>query len=97
MRKRLTGTVAGDKMDKSRRVEVKRTVRHPKYGKIVRTTMVCHAHDENNESHTGDVVEIVECRPMSRLKRWALVKIVRPGLRHAPIDEGAASEVAAEK
>jgi small subunit ribosomal protein S17 len=77
MRKRLMGTVAGDKMDKSRRVEVERTYRHQKYGKTVRRRQVCHVHEENNESHVGDLVEIVESRPLSRLKRWALVRIVR--------------------
>lgn len=93
MRKRLTGTVASDKMNKSRRVEVTRTVRHPKYGKTVRTTMVCHAHDEDNVSHTGDVVEIVECRPLSKLKRWALVRVVRQALHasDAPLTETPAS------
>ena len=77
MRKRLTGTVAGDKTDKTRRVEVERTYRHPKYGKTVRRRLVCHVHDEKNESHMGDLVEIVESRPLSRLKRWALVRIVQ--------------------
>lgn len=87
MKKRLTGTVAGDKMNKSRRIEVERTFRHPKYGKTVRRTMVCHAHDENNESHKGDVVEIVECRPLSRLKRWALVRVISRGIQ--AVHEGA--------
>jgi small subunit ribosomal protein S17 len=77
MRKRLIGKVTGDKMNKSRRVEVQRVYRHPKYGKTVRCRLVCHVHDENNVSHTGDLVEIVESRPLSKLKRWALVKIVR--------------------
>ncbi|MBI1345046.1 30S ribosomal protein S17 [bacterium] len=81
MKKRLLGTVAGDKMSKSRRVEVERTYRHPKYGKTVRRTMVCHTHDENDESKQGDLVEIVECRPLSRLKRWALVRVVRRGIQ----------------
>lgn len=80
MRKRLVGTVTGDKMNKSRRVEVSRTFRHPKYGKTVRRTMVCHTHDEDNTSKHGDVVEIIECRPMSKLKRWALVRVIRHGL-----------------
>lgn len=91
MRKRLVGTVAGDKMQKSRRVEVERTYRHAKYGKTVRRTMVCHCHDENNESKEGDVVEIIECRPMSRLKRWSLVRIVRAGLRNTT-DTAASAE-----
>lgn len=77
MRKRLIGTVTGDKMNKSRRVEVERVFRHPKYGKTVRRRLVCHTHDENNDSHAGDVVEIVESRPLSKLKRWTLVRIVR--------------------
>jgi len=77
MRKRLIGTVTGDKMNKSRRVEVERVFRHPKYGKTVRRRLVCHVHDEENKSHVGDLVEIVESRPLSKLKRWALVDIVR--------------------
>lgn len=83
MRKRLIGIVAGDKMNKSRRVEVERVFRHPKYGKTVRRKIVCHIHDEQNESHQGDLVEIVECRPLSRLKRWSLVRIVQPAARTA--------------
>lgn len=66
-----------DKMNKSRRVEIPRLVRHAKYGKILRRKTVCHIHDENNESHVGDTVEIAECAPMSRLKRWQLVRIVK--------------------
>jgi small subunit ribosomal protein S17 len=77
MRRRLVGTVTGDKMHKSRRVEVERVYRHPKYGKTVRRRLVCHVHDEDNRSHVGDIVEIVETRPLSKLKRWNLVAIVR--------------------
>jgi small subunit ribosomal protein S17 len=95
MRKRLTGTVAGDKTDKTRRVEVERTYRHPKYGKTVRRRLVCHVHDENNESHMGDLVEIVESRPLSRLKRWALVRVVRKSV--APNIVVAEPEVAGTK
>lgn len=80
MRKRLVGTVTGDKMNKSRRVEVQRVYRHPKYGKTMRERIVCHTHDEENASHMGDVVEIVESRPLSKLKRWSLVKIVQKAL-----------------
>ncbi|QDU39851.1 30S ribosomal protein S17 [Maioricimonas rarisocia] len=76
MRKRLIGTVTSDKNSKTRRVEVKRLFQHPKYGKIVRGRTVCHVHDENNDSHQGDTVEIVESRPFSRLKRWELVRVV---------------------
>ena len=72
-----TGVVKTDKMSKSRRVEIPRLVHHAKYGKILHRKTVCHVHDENNESHVGDTVEIVECAPMSRLKRWKLVRIVK--------------------
>lgn len=76
MKKTLTGTVTSDKCNKTRRVEVRRDFRHRKYGKIVRGRTVCHVHDENNQSHQGDVVEIVESRPRSALKRWELVRVV---------------------
>ncbi len=76
MRRTLQGVVMSDKRDKTLRVEVKRLFRHPKYGKIVRGRTVCHVHDENNEGHTGDTVEIVESRPHSKQKRWSLVRIV---------------------
>jgi small subunit ribosomal protein S17 len=72
----VVGVVASDKASKTRRVEIDRLVKHPKYGKIVRRRTVCHVHDENNESAVGDTVEIVECRPLSRLKRWKLVRVV---------------------
>jgi small subunit ribosomal protein S17 len=77
MKKVLVGTVAGDKMDKSLRVEIERRNRHPKYGKIVRSRTVCHVHDEENQAKVGDVVEIVECRPRSKTKRWELVRIIK--------------------
>jgi small subunit ribosomal protein S17 len=64
-------------MAKTRRVEVERLVRHPKYGKFVKRRTVCYVHDEKNESHLGDTVEIVESRPLSKTKRWNLVKIVK--------------------
>ncbi len=83
MRKRLIGIVASDKMSKSRRVEVERVFRHPKYGKTVRRKTVCHMHDEENQTHTGDLVEIIECRPLSKLKRWNLVKVVQAAARAA--------------
>jgi small subunit ribosomal protein S17 len=70
------GVVTGDKTDKTRRVEIPRLVKHPKYGKYQRRRTVCYAHDENNESHAGDTVEIAESRPMSRTKRWKLVRVV---------------------
>ncbi len=74
-----TGVVTSDKMAKTRRVEIPRLVQHSRYGKYVRRKTICHVHDENNESNVGDLVEIVESRPMSRLKRWALVRVVEKG------------------
>ena len=75
-KKQLIGVVTSDKMNKSRRVEIGRLVKHPKYGKFIHRRTVCHVHDENNESRMGDTVEIIECPPKSRLKRWDLVRIV---------------------
>jgi small subunit ribosomal protein S17 len=63
-------------MQKTRRVEIGRLVRHPKYGKFMRRRTVCHVHDEGNTSKLGDTVEIVECPPRSKTKRWELVRVV---------------------
>lgn len=70
------GVVTSDKASKTRRVEINRTVSHPKYAKFVKRRTVCHVHDENNESAVGDRVEIQESRPLSRLKRWTLLRVV---------------------
>jgi len=75
-KKQLIGVVASDKMNKSRRVEIDRLVKHPKYGKFIKSRTVCHVHDENNESQVGDTVEIIECPPRSKTKRWDLVRVV---------------------
>jgi small subunit ribosomal protein S17 len=75
-KRQLIGIVTSDKMNKSRRVEIGRLVKHPKYGKFIHRRTVCHVHDENNESNIGDTVEIIECPPKSKLKRWDLVRIV---------------------
>jgi small subunit ribosomal protein S17 len=77
MRKRVTGVVTSDKMQKTRRVEISRLYKHPKYSKTLRAKTICHVHDELNESHQGDVVEIIESRPQSKLKRWDLIRIVQ--------------------
>jgi small subunit ribosomal protein S17 len=74
---RVEGIVTSDKMEKSVVVAVERQVRHPLYGKIQRRTSTFLAHNEGNAAKLGDVVEIVEGRPMSRRKRWVVVKIVR--------------------
>jgi small subunit ribosomal protein S17 len=73
------GVVLNDKTAKTRRVEIPRLVKHPRYGKFMRRKTICYVHDEKNESHSGDVVEIIESRPTSRMKRWALVRIVEKG------------------
>src|SRR5262245_47912926 len=75
-RRVVTGVVTRDKNDKTRRVEIERLVRHAKYGKYVKRRTVCYTHDEKNESHLGDTVEIMESRPLSRTKRWRLVRVV---------------------
>ena len=72
----VTGIVTRDQMAKTRRVEIQRLVRHPKYGKFIKQRTVCYAHDEGNESHLGDTVEIQESRPLSKLKRWRLLRVV---------------------
>lgn len=78
MRKTATGVVTSDKMNKSRRVEIRRLYQHSRYGKIVRGRTVCHVHDEDNVAKLGDTVEIVEARPRSKTKRWDLVRVVKP-------------------
>jgi len=75
-KKVLVGVVTSDKAAKSRRVEVARLVKHPKYGKFLRRKTVCHVHDEKDESQLGDTVEIIECPPRSKMKRWELVRVV---------------------
>ncbi|MDO5579922.1 MAG: 30S ribosomal protein S17 [Planctomycetia bacterium] len=74
---KVVGVVKSDKMQKTRRVEIPRITKHPKYGKFVRSRTVCYVHDEENKSVVGDVVEIEECRPLSKMKRWKLIDIVR--------------------
>ena len=63
-------------MDKTVTVLVERKVTHPLYGKIIRRSVKLHAHDEQNECHTGDVVLIQECRPLSRTKSWRVTQLV---------------------
>ncbi|MFC0180828.1 30S ribosomal protein S17 [Thorsellia kenyensis] len=72
----LQGRVTSDKMDKSIVVSIDRFVKHPVYGKFIRRTTKLHVHDENNESGIGDIVEIRECRPISKTKSWTLVGVV---------------------
>lgn len=80
-RKTRIGHVVSDKMDKTVVVRVETKVRHPLYGRIVKQSKKFKAHDENNESHTGDKVKIMETRPLSKDKRWRIVEV----LEKAPI------------
>jgi len=93
-KKTAVGVVTNDRTLKTRRVEIPRLVKHAKYGKYLRRRTICYVHDERNESHSGDTVEITECRPMSRLKRWSLVRVITKG-RGAELPVPA--EVAAEE
>ena len=76
LRKTRTGIVTSDKMNKTITVAVERKVKHPIYGKFVKKTTKFHAHDEKGECTIGDVVKIMETRPLSKTKRWRLVEIV---------------------
>ena len=75
-RKERVGVVTSDKMDKSIVVAIKRKVKHPIYKKFVNKTTKLYAHDETNQCDIGDLVKIMETRPLSKLKRWRLVEIV---------------------
>lgn len=77
LKKSLVGVVSSDKMNKTIVVKVNRKVRHDLYKKYIVRTRKFKAHDEENQAKAGDLVEIVECRPLSKDKRWALKKIVR--------------------
>jgi small subunit ribosomal protein S17 len=76
LRKIRVGVVTSNKMTKTVTVAVERKVKHPIYGKFVKKTTKFHAHDEKNECTIGDVVKIMETRPMSKTKRWRLVEVV---------------------
>lgn len=75
-RKTRIGHVVSDKMDKTIVVRVETRVRHPLYGRIIKQSKKFKAHDENNESHIGDKVKIMETRPLSKEKRWRVVEIL---------------------
>lgn len=75
-RKREIGYVTSDKMDKTRVVEVVEHYKHPLYGKFLKRTNKFHVHDEKNESKIGDKVQIIETRPLSKTKRWRLMKVL---------------------
>ncbi len=70
------GIVESDSRDKTRKVVIKYRSKHPKYGKYVSKRTVLHVHDEQNESQNGDVVEVAQCRPVSKSKSWKLMRVV---------------------
>lgn len=72
----VTGRVVSNKMDKSITVLIERSVRHPLYNKYIKRSSKMHAHDESNECNEGDLVQIQQCRPLSKTKSWRLVKVV---------------------
>jgi small subunit ribosomal protein S17 len=76
-RKMMQGTVTSTKMQKTVVVQVDRKVKHPLYEKFVSQRTKLYAHDENNETKVGDVVELVQTRPLSKLKRWRVVRVVQ--------------------
>ena len=86
-RKRVVGVVVSDKMDKTVVVKVERFVQHPRFKKYIKRSKKYYAHDEKNECRTGDVVEIEETRPLSKLKRWRVVRIVKRSEFAEPIEE----------
>ena len=76
MNRTLVGRVVSDKMQETATVLVERRVKHPMYGKIIVRSKKYHAHNANNDAKTGDLVQIVECRPMSRTKTWQIAKLL---------------------
>ncbi len=90
-RRLAQGVVTSDKMQKTRRVEIPRLVKHVRYGKFIKRRTVCYMHDEKNETRVGDLVEIMETRPLSKSKCWRLVRVVKKAPTQAP----AAADVAA--
>jgi small subunit ribosomal protein S17 len=90
-RKTFSGIVISDRMAKTRVVSVARLVRHPFYEKVMKKSSRFSVHDESNQSRQGDLVEIMGCRPLSRTKRWRLVRVIKaaPRLAAAPVAKGA--------
>jgi small subunit ribosomal protein S17 len=85
-KKKQIGLVISDKRNKTITVEVRRVVKHPLYGKYLNRSTNYHAHDETEEAQEGDRVEIEEARPISKQKRWRLVRIVERAARLGPLD-----------
>lgn len=77
---RKVGIVASDAADKTRKVVISFSTRHPKYGKYIRRRTVLQVHDAQNESHKGDRVEIAECRPISKTKSWIVTRVIEKAI-----------------
>jgi len=98
LRTRLIGLVTSDKVTKTRKVVIEYLARHAKYNKYVKRQTVLHVHDENNESRTGDHVEVMTCRPISKTKTYRLIRIVTKGTQiDTSIIEGEASKLFEKK
>ncbi|MFH1723424.1 MAG: 30S ribosomal protein S17 [Elusimicrobiota bacterium] len=82
-RHRFVGVVLSDKADKTRVVSVERRTRHPRYEKVIQKRAKFYVHDEKNESQKGDLIEIMGTRPLSKLKRWRFVRVVKAAPRAA--------------
>ncbi len=76
IRRNVNGRVVSDRMNKTITVLIERRVKHPMYGKYIGRSTKLHAHDEQNECKQGDIVQIEECRPLSKSKSWRLVKVL---------------------
>ena len=77
---RKTGVVESDKGEKTCKVVINYLSKHPKYGKYIKRRTVLQVHDESNQSHTGDRVEVAECRPISKTKSWVLTRVVEKAI-----------------
>ena len=86
-RRTVTGVVTADKMEKTVKVRVERLVAHPQFSKVLRKHYVCYAHDEKSEAKLGDKVELMESRPLSKLKHWRLVRVVEKAIAGSVTDD----------
>ena len=86
-RRTVTGVVTADKMPKTVKVRVERLVAHPQFSKTLRKHYDCYAHDEKSEAKMGDKVELMESRPISKLKHWRLVRVVQKAIAGSATDD----------
>ena len=93
-RKVRVGTVVSGRMAKTIIVDIGRVYQHPFYGKVIRANSRCYVHDERGQARPGDKVRIMECRPLSKLKRWRLVEVLKKGASVEPLETRTAEEAA---